>query len=70
MATELKPCPYCHPDCDGYMQGLPREGTGRAFIYWHHPAFGGWTLHFSGKHRVEAKIKINYCPMCGRELKG
>ena len=67
MANKL--CPYCHADRDGYVQLLPREGIGNASIQWHHPAFGGWMLHFSGKYRTEAKIRINFCPMCGRELK-
>ena len=67
MANEI--CPYCHTDRDGYAQGLPREGIGRAFIWHHHPLHGGWILHFSGKYRTEAKIKINFCPMCGRKLK-
>jgi uncharacterized protein with PIN domain len=26
-------------------------------------------LHIYCKHRAEAKIKINFCPMCGRKLK-
>ena len=67
MATKL--CPYCHTDSDGYVQQLPREGFGNISLHWHHPAFGGWMLHFYGKHRAEAKVKINFCPMCGRNLK-
>ncbi len=67
MAT--KNCPYCHTDRDGYVQQLPREGVDNASIHWHHPAFGGWMMHFSGNNRTYAKIKINFCPMCGRELK-
>lgn len=67
MANKI--CPYCHTDRDGYVSELPREGVGRAVIQWHHPAFGGWTLHFYGSHHTKAKIKINFCPMCGRELK-
>jgi hypothetical protein len=62
-------CPYCHTDRDGYTQGLPREGNGNAFIWHHPPIFGGWLLRFSGKYRTEAKVKINFCPMCGRKLK-
>lgn len=65
----LNPCQYCHTDRDGFVQELPRTGIGRAAIHWHHPAFGGWTLHFYGPNRTEAKIKINFCPMCGRKLK-
>ena len=69
MKVADKVCTYCHTDRDGYTQGLPREGIGRAFIWHHPPIHGGWILHFSGKYRTEAKIKINFCPMCGRELK-
>lgn len=62
-------CRYCHKDCDGYVQNLPREGDGKAFIYYHHPTNGGWTLHVSSKYRTEVRIKIDFCPMCGRKLK-
>ena len=62
-------CRYCHRDRDGYVQNLPREGTGKAFIHYHHPTNGGWDLHVSGKYSTEVKIKINFCPMCGRKLK-
>ena len=62
-------CPYCHTGPDGYVQEIPREGIGRIYIWHHAPIHGGWMLHFSGKNRGEAKIKINFCPMCGRALK-
>jgi DNA-directed RNA polymerase subunit RPC12/RpoP len=65
---QRKHCPYCHTDCDGYAQFLPRAGIGNAHI-WHESFDGRWILHFSGKYRTEAKININFCPMCGRELK-
>lgn len=67
MATEL--CPYCHTDRDGYTVFLPREGTGNASIWRHPTVHGGWRLHFSGKNHTRMQIKINFCPMCGRELK-
>ena len=64
---ETKLCAYCHEDRDGYFQMLPREGNGNAFINW--GVFDHWVLEFSGKYQVKAKIKINFCPMCGRKLK-
>ena len=60
-------CPYCHTDRDGYVQMLPREGIGNVCVTW--SPFGGWILDFSGKYHTRAKIKIKFCPMCGRELK-
>lgn len=65
MANEL--CGYCHEDSDGYVRMLPREGVGNAYIHCSH--FDGWAINFSGKYHTKAKIKINFCPMCGRELR-
>jgi hypothetical protein len=65
MANEL--CGYCHEDFDGYVLMLPREGTGNAYI--HCSTFDGYTLNFSGKYHTKAKIKIHFCPMCGRKLR-
>lgn len=65
MANEL--CLYCHEDFDGYIQMLPKEGVGNAYIHCSH--FGGWAINFSGKYHTKAKIKINFCPMCGRKLR-
>ncbi len=62
-------CVYCHTDRDGYTQNLPREGVGKAFIWHHAPIHGGWLLEVSQKHHSYMKIKINFCPICGRELK-
>lgn len=62
-------CVYCHTDRDGYTQNLPREGVGKAYI-WHHALIhGGWLLEVSQKYHSHMKIKINFCPICGRELK-
>ena len=62
-------CLYCHEDHDGWWAHIPRDGEGNFHIQKHHPIHGGWLLHFSGKYKVSARMKINYCPMCGRELK-
>ena len=64
---ENKLCDYCQEDRDGYFQMLPRKGNGNAFINW--GVFDDWTIEFSGKYHVKAKIKIYFCPMCGRKLK-
>ncbi len=64
--AELKPCPFCHEDLDGYTRFLPRKGVGNIFI--HRAAIDGWQLNFSGKYRSKAEVKINFCPMCGRDL--
>ena len=61
-------CPYCHTDIDGYTQGLPREGNGKAYIHYHHPIHGGWQLEVSQKNFAHMKVKINFCPICGRKL--
>jgi hypothetical protein len=66
MKNELKPCPFCTEDFDGYVRMLPREGIGNAYI--HCSAFDGGSLNFSGKYNTKAKIRINFCPMCGRKL--
>lgn len=58
---------YCHEDSDGYVLMLPREGIGNAYI--HRSKFDGCTINFSGKYNTKAKIKINFCPMCGRKLR-
>lgn len=65
--AELKPCPFCHEDYDGYVQMLPRKGIGNAYIHCSH--FDGWTLNFSGKYNTKATVKINFCPMCGRNFR-
>ena len=67
-ADEAKPCSYCHTDLDGYAEYLPREGEGRFHIWKYPPSYGGWVINFSGKYNTRAKISINFCPMCGREL--
>lgn len=55
-------CDYCTTDRDGYSVYLPREGTGNAHIR-------GSVIEVSGPNRTRLSIKINYCPICGRELR-
>lgn len=61
-------CAYCHEDRDGYVQRLPSTGIGKAYIHYHHPINGGWKLELSAGRRSSMEIKINFCPICGRNL--
>ena len=58
--TELKSCPYCHEDRDGYV--APIEKNCHAFIRYPNKLI----LTFDLQRR---ECRINYCPMCGRELR-
>lgn len=62
-------CEFCHTDRDGYVVNLPREGQGKAHVWHSPPIYGGWHIHVSLANRVQTRIKIKFCPMCGRELK-
>lgn len=55
-------CEYCHEDTDGYAR--PLEKNGHAFI---HYGLDGWCIGLSARGWL-GKVKINYCPMCGRRL--
>ncbi len=52
-------CPYCHEDADGYVKMF-------GMFCLHQNRNEGWQLH-AGKGKPRP---INYCPMCGRELRG
>jgi hypothetical protein len=52
-------CPYCHEDADGYTKTF-------GMFSLHQNKFDGWQL-YAGKGKPR---QINYCPMCGRELRG
>jgi len=54
-------CEYCHEDRDGYV--LPLEKNCHAFLEYPNKL----VLRFKKEWR---ECKINYCPMCGRLLKG
>lgn len=64
----MKKCEYCHTDVEGLTLFLPRKGVGKAHLYY--SAIEGYMLHISGPERTRFAIKINYCPMCGRKLRG
>lgn len=57
MPNELKPCPFCHEDSDGYT-------TMVGAFYLHKSPIYGWCLN-AGKCKPRP---IKYCPICGRNL--
>ncbi len=59
MPNELKSCPFCNEDKDGYTKTF-------GMFCLHQNKFDGWQL-YAGKGKPR---QINYCPMCGRELRG
>jgi hypothetical protein len=60
---EQTDCCYCHEDSDGYV--TPLEKNCHAFIRF---GMNGWCLNLQA-NKWHGETKINYCPMCGRELK-
>lgn len=56
-------CEYCHEDID--RCGRPLEKNGHAFIMRH--VLDGWCVGLSARGWI-GRVKINYCPMCGRRL--
>ena len=58
--SELKPCPFCHEDRDGYVVSIDKNGH----VYYRYPD----KLIFKfGMERRECTI--NFCPKCGRDLR-
>lgn len=57
MSNELKPCPFCHEDRDGYVSMFGSFFLSKNIIL-------GWRLH----SRKCDPVHIRYCPMCGRDL--
>ena len=58
--AEQSACEYCHEDLEGYVKSI--EKNGHAYIQ-------------NGKLALRAngwwgECAINYCPMCGRKLRG
>jgi hypothetical protein len=58
QTTESKVCPYCHEDTDECVQAF-----GAFWLYF--DKFDGWCIH-AGKCKPRP---INFCPICGRELR-
>lgn len=63
----MSKCVYCTEDVDGYVTYLPREGEGNAAL--HYSAARGPVLVIRGPHKMRVEIPVNFCPMCGRDLK-
>lgn len=58
-------CDYCTEDRDGYIRFLPRQGIGNAII---ERFAGSCSIKISGQHKTGFRVKINYCPICGKKL--
>lgn len=57
-------CEYCHEDLEGYVK--PIEKNGHAFVRF---GMNGWELSLRAKG-WHGGAKIQFCPMCGRKLRG
>ena len=55
---DLKPCPFCHEDREGYYKMIGP-------FYISNPFSRGEYYLNGGKMKPR---KINFCPMCGRSL--
>lgn len=60
-------CIYCTEGADGCVSLLPREGTGNASL--HDSASKGPVLVVRGPYKTRVEIRVNFCPICGRDLK-
>ena len=58
--TDLKPCPFCHEDREGYYKMIGP-------FYISNPFSSGEYYLNGGKMKPR---KINFCPMCGRGFAG
>lgn len=59
-------CKYCVTDRDGYSTYLPRIGRGNAHI--RQSTIHGWVIDVSLPYKNCLTLKINNCPMCGRDF--
>jgi len=60
----MSKCEYCHTDRDGYIKPLDKN----AHVYlWLSGVYSN-NLHIKLYGR-EMHLPINYCPICGRDLK-
>lgn len=60
-------CDYCQGDTEGFVIELPKtKGKGRINVF---ESFWGSKLQISAPYRNVIECYINYCPMCGRELR-
>lgn len=63
----MSKCVYCTEDVDGYVTYLPRVGEGNAAL--HVSTVTGSALVIRGPHKTHVRVPVNFCPMCGRDLK-
>ena len=68
MVNDMSNCEYCQGDPDGFVTPLPqKEGKGKAYIF---DSFWGAKLEISLPYKKRNVYLINYCPMCGKKLRG
>lgn len=71
MTEQQRRCPYCHEDRDGYIKPLDKNCHMYVWCGLFVSCFGlhyGYHLSLSAKG-WHGEVEINYCPMCGRDLK-
>ena len=59
-------CEYCTEDTDGYVRGLDKNC--HLVIYNNFPESDGKILNVNW-YGKQMKVPINYCPICGRNLR-
>ena len=60
----MRNCDYCQEDKDGHVSGLDKNGH----VWIHDPDLRNELMvRYYGN---QLRIRIKYCPMCGRKLKG
>ena len=60
----MSDCKYCHEDKDGYILGLDKNGH----VWINKPNLRNeLVVRYYGNRMA---IPIQYCPICGRKLKG
>ena len=65
-------CKYCYVDDEGESVGKELKCSRiKKLIIWEAYMFGDESaIRISSDLASEKVIKINYCPMCGRQLRG
>ena len=69
-SAKNKKCIYCEYKINSFIVDTPREKSNglRVFITGEKIKLTGWFDGFVGIEPIETEI--NYCPMCGRKMKG
>lgn len=60
-------CEYCTGDKGGYVKELPKQNKGFNAYVWDYGLNSPY-LEVTGE-RNKGIFSINFCPMCGKELK-